>query len=244
LKSSIWRRRGVMGRVFALVKREVRETYWKRKTGLFIQLATGMVLVPTALYPMLRLADASGPAPAHSLLLGIFPVFIIVAVGVPFVVEHFYKDKLRRNTEVLLCLGFSPLEIWSAKIAAAGAFSLGSYALGVILCLGWLKSHGQSIPPLTRWAALNLLMLSPLLGIAMLGVKGVLHFLLSDIRLLNIAFVLPFVLLFIFMGKVLGLLGVASVDDRGISIALAAASACLFSLSTVLLKSLHRERWL
>jgi len=234
-----------MARVSALIKREVKETYWKRKTGLIIQLAVGAILVPTALFPMLGTTDMAKPAATtQSVLLGLFPVFVIVAVGVPFLIEHFFKDKMKRNIEVLLGLGFSPLEIWFAKIAAAGVFSLGSYVLGVILGVAWLKYDGAQMPSLPPWGILNLLMLSPLLGIAILGAKGLLHFLLSDIRLLNIAFVLPFVALFVFMRSILGFLGITSVDDRVISVMLLAGSICLFSVSALLLKSLPKERWL
>lgn len=234
-----------MGRTAALIKREVKETYWKRKTGLVIQLAVGIVLVPTALYPVLRISDMPGPGPAaHSVMLGIFPVFIVVAVGVPFVIEHFYKDKMKRNIEVLLSLGFSPFEIWAAKIVATGAFALGTYCLGVALCLAWFGSNGMAVLSLPGWGVLNLLMLSPFLGITMLGAKGLLDFLLNDIRLLNIAFILPFALLFVFIRSILGFLGITSIDDRVVSLVLLAASVCVFSITVLLLRFVPKERWL
>jgi hypothetical protein len=90
----------------------------------------------------------------------------------------------------------------------------------------------------------NLLVLSPLLAIAILGAKGILHLLLSDIRLLNIAFILPFALLFIFMRSVLGFLGVAAIDDADVSVALFAGSLCFLGVSLLALKTLPKERLL
>jgi hypothetical protein len=236
-----------MARLNALVRREIKETYWKRKTGSLIQFTLAIVLVPTAFYPILLGLNRPGmPFSARSFLLGVFPTFVVVALGVPFLIEHFYKDKMKRNIELLLALGFSPFKVWLAKVTALAVFAGACYEIAVILSLvGFNTTTRFDVSTsLTYWDLLNLLLFSPVLGMSLLGIKGLLHFLFKDIRLLNVLFILPFVLLFVFFRYATGVFRIVTLGGSVVSILLATGSACFFLVSYSMLKLLPKERWL
>jgi hypothetical protein len=236
-----------VARIRALIKREMKETYLKRKAGLVIQFVVGMVVVPTAFYPIYVGVNRAGGSPgARSVMFGIFPVFIVVALGVPFLIEHFYKDKMKRNTELLLALGFTPFQIWISKVTALAVFAGSCYEIAIVFSLVTFQMFTQTGVGFSLGPArmLNLFLLSPLLGMSLLGIKGLLHFLFKDIRLLNILFILPFVLLFMFFRSAMIFLRVTTIDDIGFSAVLLVVAVCFFSVSYLVLRTLPKERWL
>ncbi len=181
-----------MKKLNALIKREIFEFYINRKTGILIILILAIVVVPFAMYgisPVLAREDY--PIFLKELILSISFVFVSISLGTPLVIEQFYKDK--SNLPVFFALGFSPLEVWLGKICVLGVVTYGLNLIALLPSLVMLKSMVLNFNTIIL---ITLFILSVFIGVSLLGLQGILHFILKDVRLLNVIFILPFFLFF------------------------------------------------
>lgn len=174
-----------------LFKREIKEVYGKRK---FLWIAQGIIVgSPIPFYSSSKfLYSFNVPLFYEILYLNILYTGGFIFMCLPYLVEHFYRDRMRGNIEVLLALGFSPLKVWLTKILAVFMMNYPLYlfcglvSLFINLILKSLLISEEKI--------FLYLFISPLFAFSIMGIKAFLHFFFQDIKLLNLFFVLPFVI--------------------------------------------------
>lgn len=174
------------------------------------------------------------------------PSFIILSLGLPFLMEHFYKDRIKKNFEVLFSCGYTPIEVWAAKILATASAILLLYVVGLItaifLALVVLKSD-------VAFGPMNILLLfimPTFLSLSLLGLKGTLHFVFNDMRLMTIIFMLPFVLTFVIFSYASSLfnISVINISAWGVMLFEFIISFILLLISIIILKLTPVESYL
>jgi len=180
-----------------LIKREFVYFYLKSPLVIILNIILIFFILPSSTYPIF----ASGPEPKGiiSILDKLLPGMIILLLGTQCLTMQFYKEKINRNIEVFLGLGFTPIKIWFCKMASIWTVIYLLYLIGILLSLiisrFIIPSENLYRGDLSFY--LNLFLFSPLIGLSILGLNGIFYLILDDIRIINFLIIL-FVILFLF----------------------------------------------
>ena len=189
-----------------LIKREIVYFYLKKPVVILLSFVILMFVLPTSSYPMFYLKAKSQNTAL--ILSALFPAIIIILIGQQSLWTQIYQEKVKRNIEIFLGLGFSPLKIWLAKIISMAIVNYILYLICMMLTLFGLSI----IAPINiqyLWDAIfltNLFIISPLLGLSILGVNGMLYLLFSEVRFVNLLLIIVTFFFFFFFRKISGII--------------------------------------
>jgi hypothetical protein len=186
--------------MITLIRREISYFYLKSPLVLILNLLVILFILPARLYSIFRVQVEDN----ISLVIQLLPAVVILLLGMQFLVMQFYREKVNRTIEVLFALGYSPFKVWFCKIVSIWIVTYVLYVIGILFSLGLVTVvfptnilHHRDL-----LFYLNLFLFSPPLGFAILGISGVLHLILNDVRIINVGLIVLAILFFSFIPKI------------------------------------------
>lgn len=225
-----------------LIKREVYYFYLKKPLIIFLTLILVLFITPSLFYPLYSLPNDSSPL--ISVFHKLIPAILIILLGMQSVGTQFYAEKINRNIEVLLALGYEPIRIWLCKVISIAIVVYSLYLIGLLFSFMILSYISSKIIPIKGAASfINLLFFSPLLGLSALGLNGVLQLILDDIRILNVLVIIfSFIFLF-FLPQILKIIPLTEILQYFPLLSLL-ASGFLILILFLILKKTPTEKYL
>ncbi len=225
-----------------LIKKEIHHFYLKNPLVVFLNIGLVLFLVPTSIFPVFSIHSN-----ISSVALGlhkIIPAMLIVLLGLQLTAVQFYGEKMNKNLEVLLALGYDPIKIWFCKIVSIWMMIYFFYLIGISFAFVILPLISSEIMQSKQFTFyLNLILLSPLLGLSILGLISVVQLYFEDIRVINISLTLGIFLFIFFLPQISKIIPLAGFI-RHFSVASMLISAFFVSMSLVILRVIPTERFL
>jgi hypothetical protein len=228
--------------VGTLIKREFITFYIKSPLATLVKLGIVLFISPSIVFQM----KAFGQKPEGIIIVELFAIALTMLIGMQNLAVQFYREKLIRNIEVLLALGFSPFRVWLSKMISIWIVVYVLYLIG-ITCAFFVGNMLVGLDSLIHIDALFLLIVlvfAPLIGFSMLGFLGVLQLVLSDVRMVNLVTMLGAILFLVFVPRfahVIPLVTIATSLFPFISIVVA---GCITFVSWGLLRIVPPEKYL
>jgi len=134
-----------------------------------------------------------------------FFIIIILMLGVNFLIKQFHEEKKKRNIELLMALGFSPIKIWLCKMITIWIITYSFYLIGILFLLIIPKFifPSEILCDKNLIFYFNLFLFLTFIPFSILGLVGVLYLIFEDIRAINILIILffPFLIFLLFIFK-------------------------------------------
>ncbi|MEO0296234.1 MAG: hypothetical protein ABIN23_02185 [candidate division WOR-3 bacterium] len=224
-----------------LFKREIREVYKRKK---FVWLIVGIIV--GSLIPFYSTSKSLYfqflPEFYNVIYLFILYTVNFIFISLPYLVEHFYRDRIRGNIEVLLCLSFSPLKIWLIKLLTVFLMNYPLYVFGGLISL--IINFLLKTLSISKIQIIIFLFISPIFAFSILGLNAFLHFFFQDIRLLNLFFILPFVIFIVIFNYSTKFLVIFNLNIYIFSISMILISFLIIFSILLLFKILSKENFI
>jgi len=179
-----------------LLKHELIYFYIKSPGVIFFNLFLLLFIVPTSSYPIFNLREKSQDLAL--ILSALYPAFVIILCSLNFLTTQIYSEKGNRNIEVLLGIGITPFKILRNKIISVALVNYLLYLIPMIFALFifYFIFNIKFNLPCDLIFFLNIFVFSPLVGVSIISIIGMLCLLSSDPRYIYIIFVLGSFLFF------------------------------------------------
>lgn len=198
----------------AIAKKELKEMTYNKAMWLVLILTTALlVIVPLVTFSRF-LINQKGLAMSQganllNAYIAYYSLFAMLFIAWSLIPDVFFGEKARKTIETLLATPLEVKTIWLGKTIAVTAIAYPLSLLSALgFCVGWLylaHNVGGAIWP-SGLALGQLLFISPLIGLAVIGLSGLLNLLLVDPKLGNLAiFILNFAVFFGLNAKLISL---------------------------------------
>jgi len=176
----------------------------------------------------------------------LLPVMIILIIGIPFLSMQFYKEKIERNIEVLLGIGFTPFQVWLCKIISIMIAIYFLYSIGVIFSfiLSMFISPSNTMYNGNLIFYLDIFLFSPILGFSVLGILGILYLVLRDVRIINVTVMLFVILFSMLLPRIPNVIPIVRIFTSHFSIISILFSIFLIFLCWFILKVVPPEKYI
>ncbi len=225
-----------------LIKREISYFYLKNPLVIFLNVILILFITPSSIFPAFTSQNDIGSV--ATVLHKLIPTMIIVLLGMQLSGMQFYREKINRNLEVLLALGYKPTKIWFCKMVSIWIIIYLLYLIGLLFSFAILPFISSKIIQCKDFSFyLNLFLFSPLLGMSILGLNSVLQLLLTDIRVMNLSLIIFVFLFLFFLPQIAKFIPLAEFVEHFpiLSISL---SLFLMLISLIILRVTPKERYL
>ena len=225
-----------------LIKREINYFYLRNPLIIFLNIILVLFIIPTSLFPVFSFQSDFGSV--ASFLHKLIPGMLIVLLGIQLTSMQFYREKMDRNVEVLLALGYDPVKIWICKMVSVWMMVYLFYLIGLLFSFTILPIISPNIMQGKQFMFyLNLFLFSPLLGLSILGLNSVIQLIFYDIRIINLSIILGIFLFIFFLPQISKIIPLAEFLKH-FSVVSIFASAILIFISLTILKIIPEERYL
>ncbi|MGB9722107.1 MAG: hypothetical protein ACPL28_11605 [bacterium] len=225
-----------------LIKREITYFYLKNPMVIFLNVILVLFVIPSSMFPVFMSQDDIGSV--VSVLHKLIPAMIIILLGAQLTAMQFYREKINKNFEVLLALYHDPVKIWFCKMVPLWIIIYFLYLIGLLFAFTILPLIASKVIQCKDFSFyLNLFLLSPLLGMAILGLNSVIQLLLDDIRVMNLSLIIFVFLFLFFLPQISKLIPLIKFLEQ-FSILSISASVFLIIISLVILKISPTEKYL
>jgi len=225
-----------------LIKKEIDYFYLKNVLVIFLNIILVLFIVPTSLFPSFSFQKDCGHVASG--LDKLIPVMLTVLLGIQLTSMQFYREKMNRNIEVLLALGYKPVQIWICKMVSVWIMVYLFYLIGLLFSFTILPIISPNIMQGKQFPFyLNLFLFSPSLGLSILGLNSVIHLIFDDIRIINLSLTLGVFLFIFFLPQISKIIPLAQFMKH-FSVVSVLASIFLIFISLTILKIIPEERCL
>lgn len=225
-----------------LIKREINYFYLKNPLAIILSLIITLFVLPTSIFPIFSAPIDNNPV--ISVIYKLLPAMFIVLLGIQSSSMQFYREKVNRNIEVFLAMGYEPIKIWFCKMVSIWIILYLVYLVGLIFSLSILPIiTSKTIQPEQCDLYLCLYLWSPLLGLSIIGFNCVVQLVIEDIRVINFSLILFVIFFLMFLPKISKIIPLAELFKH-FSVISILVSGLLLLISLAILKLTPREKYL
>ena len=223
-----------------LIKEEIFRFYIKTPFSLILSFFLFLIFLPIIFFPIIVLNFKS-----INFTTSFFIIPIIFGIASNQLLDFFYKDRINKNFEIFLSLGFSPLEIWFSKIVViVGTI----YLLYIISAILNLIAFPLLFPEFLRYVSfmyfLNIFLFSPFLAFSLLALFSLLYLIIYDIKSFQPLTILLFILFIFLLSHFIKIIGSIKIPDIYFFISIIFLSLFFWFLSFLLIKKIPLEKYI